>query len=80
MILSRVATIFLFFLASYLSCYAADTIYVCNGTVQEFGVPNSSGSTYFWEVDNSSIASIVSGSNSELVTIKINSSCIIINC
>ena len=73
MILSRVATIFLFFLASYLSCYAADTIYVCNGTVQEFGVPNSSGSTYFWEVDNSSVASIVSGSNSELVTIKINS-------
>ena len=34
---------------------------------------NPSGSTYFWEVDNSSIASIVSGSNSELVTIKINS-------
>ena len=53
--------------------YAADTIYVCNGTIQEFGVPISSGSTYSWEVDNSSVANIVSGSNSELVTIQINS-------
>ena len=60
-------------LASCLSLYAEDTIYVCNGTVQEFGVPISSGSTYSWEVDNTSVASIISGSNSELVTIKINS-------
>ena len=73
MILSRIAIIFLFSLVSCLSLYAEDTIYVCNGTVQEFGVPISSGSTYSWEVDNTSVASIISGSNSELVTIQINS-------
>lgn len=69
----RKAIIFLFFAASYLSIFAEDTLYVCAGTNQEFGVPLSNGSTYFWEVDNSSVANIVSGNGTELVSLQINS-------
>ena len=69
----RITIIFLFSLVSFLYTYAEDTIYVCTGTIHEFGVPLSNGSTYFWEVDNSSAANIVAGNSTELVSIQINS-------
>ncbi len=69
----RITIIFLFSLVPFLYTYAEDTIYVCTGTIHEFGVPLSNGSTYFWEVDNSSAANIVAGNSTELVSIQINS-------
>jgi gliding motility-associated-like protein len=43
------------------------------GNSHDFGIPSTAGSVYDWNVQNSSIATIVSGNGTELITIDLNS-------
>ncbi|MGY8866266.1 MAG: hypothetical protein ACKVJK_11655, partial [Methylophagaceae bacterium] len=43
------------------------------GDSHHFGIPSTAGSVYDWNVQNSSIATIVSGNGTELITIDLNS-------
>jgi len=48
-------------------------VHLCVGDSHDFGIPSTAGSVYDWNVQNSSIATIVSGNGTELITIDLNS-------
>ena len=48
-------------------------MHLCVGDSHNFGVPSTAGSLYNWNVQNSSIATIVSGNGTEYITIDLNS-------
>ena len=52
---------------------AQNLVHLCVGDSHDFGIPATSGSVYDWNVQNSSIATIISGNGTELITIKLNS-------
>ena len=62
-----------FFIATVVT--AQDYMHVCIGVDQNFGVPNTNGSTYTWQIKgNTTIASITSGNGTENIRIDLNSS------
>ena len=52
---------------------AQNLVHLCLGDSHDFGIPATSGSVYDWNIQNSSIATIISGNGTELITIKLNS-------
>jgi hypothetical protein len=52
---------------------AQNIVHLCVGDSHDFGIPSTAGSVYDWNVQNSSIATIVSGNGTELITIDLNS-------
>ena len=64
--------LFLFVFSTQL--VAQNTVHLCVGQTHNFAIPYTSGSVYSWEVQNSSIATIISGAGSENVTLNLNSS------
>ncbi len=52
---------------------AQEIVHLCVGDSHNFGVPSTAGSLYNWNVQNSSIATIVSGNGTEYITIDLNS-------
>ena len=53
---------------------AQNTAHLCVGESHNFAIPYTNGSVYNWEIENSSIATIISGAGSENVTLNLNSS------
>ena len=51
---------------------AQNLVHLCLGDSHDFGIPATSGSVYDWNIQNSSIATIISGNGTELITIKLN--------
>lgn len=48
-------------------------MHLCVGGSHDFGIPSTVGSVYDWKIQNSSIATIVSGNGTEQITIDLNS-------
>jgi gliding motility-associated-like protein len=64
----------LFLFVFSIQLVAQNTVHLCVGETHNFAIPYTSGSVYSWEVQNSSIATIISGAGSENVTLNLNSS------
>ena len=64
--------LFLFVFSTQL--VAQNTVHLCVGQTHNFAIPYTSGSVYNWEIQNSSIATIISGAGSENITLNLNSS------
>ena len=52
---------------------AQNIVHLCVGGSHDFGIPLTAGSVYDWNIQNSSIATIVSGNGTEQITIDLNS-------
>ena len=48
---------------------AQNIVHLCVGVTHNFGVPSTSGSIYDWKIDNTSVAAILSGNGTELITL-----------
>ena len=53
---------------------AQNVVHLCEGDNHNFAVPLTNGSTYNWQVQNVSIATITSGNGTEHITIDLNNS------
>jgi len=51
---------------------AQNTVHLCVGEYHNFGVPNTLGSIYNWEVQNTTIATITSGNGTEQIRVDLN--------
>ena len=66
----RVVILFLITLATQVA--AQDTIHLCVGESHNFAVPYTNGSSYDWKIQNTTIATIISGNGSENITMDLN--------
>ena len=64
----------LFLFVFSIQLVAQNAVHLCVGETHNFAIPYTSGSVYNWEIENSSIATIISGAGSENVTLNLNSS------
>jgi len=64
----------LFLIALATQVVAQDTIHLCVGQSHDFAVPYTNGSIYNWKIQNTLIATIISGTGSEHITMNLNSS------
>ena len=64
--------LFLFSFAQQL--VAQNTVHICLGKSHDFAVPYTNGSIYNWDIQNTSLATIISGAGSENITLNPNSS------
>jgi len=71
--LRKTGLVILLFFAFAFGMNAQNVVHLCVGDTHDFGIPSTTGSVYDWNVQNSSIATIISGNGTELITIKLNS-------
>ena len=69
----KTGLVILLFFAFAFGINAQNLVHLCIGDSHDFGIPSTTGSVYDWNIQNSSIATIVSGNGTELITIKLNS-------
>ena len=67
----RLQLVILIFFVFSIKLYPQDVRF-CVGTSHDFGVPQTLGSVYNWEVQNTTIATITSGNGTEQITIDLN--------
>lgn len=68
----KTGLVILLFFAYVFGMNAQNLVHLCLGDSHDFGIPATSGSVYDWNIQNSSIATIISGNGTELITIKLN--------
>ena len=69
----KLRLVILSFLVFAFNLKAQNIVHLCVGDTHNFGVPSTTGSVYNWNLQNNSIATIVSGNGTELITIDLNS-------
>lgn len=72
--MSKLKYVILFLIAFSAQVVAQSTVHLCVGESHNFAVPYTSGSVYNWKIQSTPIATILSGSGSENVTLNLNSS------
>ena len=66
--------IILFLIALATQVVAQDTLHLCVGESHDFAVPYTNGSNYDWKIQNTSVATILSGNGTEHIIMNLNSS------
>ena len=72
--MSKIKAIILFLIALATQVVAQDTLHLCVGESHDFAVPYTNGSNYDWKIQNTSVATILSGNGTEHIIMNLNSS------
>ena len=72
--MGKLKAIILFLIAFTTQVVAQNTVHLCVGESHDFAVPYTNGSSYNWKMQNTPIATIISGIGSEHITMDLNSS------